>query len=107
MTDKPYSPAARGNWAALLDRIDASIARALDGVAAHVEASPEGSTSKPPPALVDDGFAGLSSRLATATRLAEAVDSLLAADEQEARAWVGLAERAGARLASLPGPRLS
>jgi hypothetical protein len=89
----------------LLDRIEVSIHRALDGVSACEEV--EASLPKVPPALVDDGFAGLQSRLVTATSLADAVDSLLAADEQEARAWVGLAERAGARLASLPGSRLS
>jgi len=107
LADPLFSPAAKSEWAALLDRVEGSINRALDESAAQEEAAAEGPGSTAAPALIDDGFRGLKSRLDAAGRLAEAVEALLAADEQEALAWVGLAARVNARLAAVPGPRLS
>jgi hypothetical protein len=105
--DQLFSPAAKVEWAKLLDRIEVSIDSALDATAAQEATIAEVASPKPAPALVDDGFLGLQSRLNSATKLAETVEALLAADEQEALVWVGLAARVNARLATVPGPRLS
>jgi hypothetical protein len=108
MTEFLTTPAARGDWAALLDRIDASIARALKTTtkqeklfAGKVEAN------DPPPDTAADHLDGLRSRLDAAGTAAEGVGALLAADEHEAREWVGLAGRLRERLASPPVGRVS
>jgi hypothetical protein len=104
MADPLMTPAAKDDWAHLLDRIDASIARALKDTSAREKAlkaavnPPEKGSS----GLTEDRLAGLRIRLDSAGRLADAVEALLAADEAEARNWVGLAERTRARLAAPP-----
>ncbi len=104
MTDPLFAPAAKADWTQLLDRIDASIARALKDTAAQEKAlkrvAPKTKTMVH--GLEGNRLAGLRSNLDAAARLADAVEALLAADELEARAWTGLAERASARLAALP-----
>jgi hypothetical protein len=107
MADPIVSPASKDEWSKLLDRIEASIAHGLDEAAAQEQAladsEPVPSTE---PRLADDRLAGLKAHLDAAGRLAEAVEALLAADEEEARAWTNLAERATARLASPAAGRL-
>ncbi len=109
MADPIVTPAAKGDWTRLLDRIDAAIARALDEAAeqerslAPAEDASTGEPGRPPLADIADRLAGLRAHLDAAGRLAEAVGALLAADEEEASAWVGLAGRAKARLAAPPG----
>jgi hypothetical protein len=101
------TPAAKREWAKLLDRIDTSIARALAEMADQ-----ELSLAEEPPRVpvdagsVDEQLAGLQARLDAAGRLADSVEELLAADEAEARAWAGLATQARVRLAALPGAGL-
>jgi hypothetical protein len=103
MADSILTPAAKDDWSRLLDRIEASIARGLDEAAAQEQALADAAPiPSPEPRLADDRLAGLRAHLDAAGRLAEAVESLLAADEEEARAWSNLAERAAARLASSP-----
>jgi hypothetical protein len=109
MADSLLTPAAKGEWAVLLDRIEASINLALDETAAQEKAlaSALPADGQPPDAgLATDRAAGSRVRLDAAGRIADAVTALLAADEEEARAWTGLASRAGARLASLPAARV-
>jgi hypothetical protein len=104
MTDPLTTPAAKDDWANLLDRIDASIARALKDTAAREKAL-KAATIPPEKVglgLTDDRLAGLRAHLDSAGCLADAVEALLAADEAEARNWVGLAQRTRARLASPP-----
>ncbi|HEY1381307.1 MAG TPA: hypothetical protein VGF55_31190 [Gemmataceae bacterium] len=111
MADPILTPAAKGDWTKLLDRIDESIARALEQVQEQERAfAPAGDTSvtdPQPPSPIDDRLRGLRAHLEAAGRLAEAVEGLLAADEEEARAWVGLAGRARSRLAGPPGGGIS
>jgi hypothetical protein len=104
MADPLLTSTAQGDWTQLLDRIDASISRALKDTAAQEKAlkAAAGPAKRQDQGLTGDQLAGLRSHLDSAGRLAEAVEALLAADELEARAWVGLAEKVGARLASLP-----
>lgn len=102
------TPAAKGDWTQLLDRIEASIARALVETAAQ-EQTLETKTAPSVPGdagVVGDRLCGLRVQLSAAGRLAEAVEALLAADEEEVRAWTGLAGRVAARLESLPGARV-
>jgi hypothetical protein len=109
MTVPLLTPAAKGEWTELLDRIDATIAQALDEIAAHENALGVAEASDVGPkvaGLAGDRANGLRIRLDAAGRMAESVAALLAADEEEARGWVGLAARAGARLASTPASRL-
>jgi hypothetical protein len=90
------------DWLQVLDRIDASITRALDETAEYERAlatSPLAaavSEAEPP---ADAPLRGLRLHLDAAGRLVDAVEALLAADEGVARAWAGLADRAKARLA--------
>lgn len=98
------TPESKDDWGQILDRIDASITRALKETAAQEKALkiavPKSKT--PGLGLADDRTNGLRGHLDSAVEVADAVEALLAADEVEARAWVGLAERAAARLAALP-----
>jgi hypothetical protein len=104
MTDSLMTPAAKDDWKNLLDRIDASIGRALKDTTAREKALK--AAIVPPekcgPGLTEDWLAGLPAHLDSAGRLADAVEALLAADEAEARIWVGLAERTRTRLAAPP-----
>lgn len=104
MADPLLTPVAQGEWSQLLDRIDASISRALKDTVAQEKALKAATVprQKHEPVETGDQLAGLRAHLDSAGRLADAVEALLAADELEARAWTGLAERAGARLASPP-----
>ncbi|HEX4588415.1 MAG TPA: hypothetical protein VH120_00685 [Gemmataceae bacterium] len=108
MPDPLLTPAAKGDWAVLLDRIDASIRHALETTAEQEKsfAVHVGAASADPKSLTDH-LDGLRSKLEASSRLAESVEALLVADEQEARAWADLAGRARARLASPPTGRLS
>jgi len=109
MADPLLTPAAKGEWTALLDRIDASINRALDETAAQEKAlgkAVKGNVQPPVAGLAADRAGGRRARLDAAGRLADAVAALLAADEEEARGWAGLASRAGSRLASMPAGRV-
>ena len=106
MTAPILTPGAKGEWIRLLDRIEASIAQALDETAEQDRALDADATPTGEAAATADRVAGLRAHLDAAGRLAAAVESLLAADEEEAQAWVGLAQRAAARLASPPGCRV-
>jgi hypothetical protein len=104
MADSLTMPAAKDDWAHLLDRIDASIARALKDTSAREKAlkAAVAPSEKGGPEMTEDRLAGLRAHLDSAGRLADAVEALLTADEAEARIWVGLAERTRARLAAPP-----
>jgi hypothetical protein len=102
MADPLLTPTAKGDWAQLLDRIDETISRALKDTAAREKslrsaATPAQRNAQGP---TTDRLAGLRAHLDSAAKLADTVESLLAADELEARTWTGLAERTAARLAS-------
>ena len=101
MADPILTPAAKDEWAQLLDRIEASIARALDEAAAQEQtlADADGPVPSPEPRRVWRPFGWTTGALDAAGRLADAVEALLAADEEEARAWTDLAGRSAARLA--------
>jgi hypothetical protein len=104
MADSLLTPAAKGDWGQLLDRIDETIARALkDTTAREKSLRPAVTPARTPgPTLTGDRLSGLRAHLDSAARLADAVEALLAADELETKAWTGLAERASARLATPP-----
>jgi hypothetical protein len=104
MADPLLTPSAKGDWAQLLDRIDETISKALKDTTAREKMLRSATTpaQKLGPAPTGDRLAGLRAHLDSAARLADAVEALLAADELEAKAWTGLAERASTRLASLP-----
>ena len=105
MAEPILTPAAKDDGPKLLDRIEASIARGLNEAGGPGEGTRSGrhrsiglTTATAP---TTDSRAP--AHLDAAGRLAEAVEALLAADEEEARAWTGLAERATARLRVIAG----
>lgn len=108
MTEPILTPAHMADWLQVLDRIDASIGRALQETAEYerVLAAVPAPAREPDPD-VDRHLRGLRSQLEVAGKLAEAVEGLLSADEGEARAWLGLASRAKARLAAPPACGIS
>jgi hypothetical protein len=107
VTDLLLTRTAKSEWAALLDQIETSIGSALDNVDRQERALRRKSEKPFEIRPATDRLSGLRSRLEAAGRLGDEVETLLAADEHEARAWVGLAERTRARLASSPAHRVS
>jgi hypothetical protein len=108
MAEALLTPTAKGDWAQLLDRVDDTIARALKDTTGREKALRSVTTpaQRHEPAPSADRLSGLRTHLESAAKLADAVEALLAADELEAKTWTGLAERAAARLANLPGTGL-
>lgn len=104
------TPTRMAEWHQVLDRIDASISHALDETAEYERALAPVTvrvTAVETDSSADRHVRGLRMHLDAAEKLAEAVEGLLAADEGEARAWMSLAARARARLATGPATGIS
>jgi hypothetical protein len=104
VVDPLSAPGAKEDWSLMLDRIEAAVARALVETAAQERVL---DATAPPitPAdsgIVNERLGGLRARLCAAGRLAEAIEALLAADEEEVRTWTGMAGRIRPRLESVP-----
>jgi hypothetical protein len=101
MAESILTPANMAEWLQVLDCIDVSITQALDQTTEYERALATNPLSAAVPEMPDDSTTrGFRLHLDAASRLAEAVEGLLAADEGEARAWTSLAVHSRERLAT-------